>query len=158
MKKLSIVLIIVYCSLLVMLAGYKIINPTDTYFNYKKVVADGIKDYEKYSAANKKDDATNNNTQKVDTTAQPTTTTETITPVTEQTYETVSLTGTIGLGSKGDMVKRIQYLLKKKGYYNGEITGNYAQDTLTAVKKFQQDNKLGVDGYCGPATCNLLIK
>lgn len=167
MKKLSILTVIIYCSLLLLISGYKVINPENTYFNYKKVIVKGKKDYEKYIADNKNkaDEAVSS---KNDTSAETAANTsnqsasiQNTAPavnVTEETYDTVTLSGTIGSGSKGDMVKKVQYLLKKKGYYNGEITGNYTQDIITAVKKFQKDNKLTIDGFCGPATCNLLIK
>lgn len=55
-------------------------------------------------------------------------------------------------------VKTYQSQLKSLGYYKGEIDGVYTDpDNITApltqaIRKFQNDNKLEVDGKVGPAT------
>jgi len=56
------------------------------------------------------------------------------------------------LGSTGAQVKSLQTLLKKLGYYDGEIDGQYGADTRVAVTKFQQAKGLTVDGIFGNAT------
>lgn len=59
-------------------------------------------------------------------------------------------------GSKGAAVEELKALLIKKGYvpYN-----NVFDDAcLAAVKKFQKDNKLDVDGCVGPKTWGALYK
>ncbi|KAB8319772.1 peptidoglycan-binding protein [Tolypothrix campylonemoides VB511288] len=56
------------------------------------------------------------------------------------------------LGSTGAEVKSLQTRLKKLGYYNGEIDGQYGADTSVAVTKFQQAKGLTVDGIFGNAT------
>ncbi|NJL62011.1 MAG: peptidoglycan-binding protein [Methylacidiphilales bacterium] len=55
------------------------------------------------------------------------------------------------IGSTGTNVERLQGDLSRLGY---EITVNGNFDTLTenAVKKFQQDRNITVDGIVGPET------
>ena len=47
-------------------------------------------------------------------------------------------------------------MLKELGYYYGSLTGNFGSLTKTAVRKFQDDNNLTVDGIAGLKTLNLL--
>ena len=62
-------------------------------------------------------------------------------------------------GSKGDQVKQAQEILKKLGYYNGILDGDYGDLTIEAVKQFQKNTKgLAVDGILGPVTCKHLNK
>lgn len=55
-------------------------------------------------------------------------------------------------GSKGEKVKQVQEKLKRWGYYSGSIDGIYGSGTQTAVKKFQRNNGLSVDGIVGKKT------
>jgi len=55
-------------------------------------------------------------------------------------------------GSRGDEVIQIQTRLKRWGYYNGAIDGVYGQGTYQAVRKFQANNGLAVDGVAGKQT------
>ena len=55
-------------------------------------------------------------------------------------------------GSKGAQVVKLQTRLKELGYYTGEIDGKYGPQTAIAVSKYQQDNKLKVDGKVGTQT------
>ena len=61
---------------------------------------------------------------------------------------------TIGLGSTGDDVKRLQRALARMLDWNpfGPITGIFDAGLETAVKGFQQAKGLVVDGVVGPAT------
>lgn len=52
--------------------------------------------------------------------------------------------------------QNIQKLLAEKGYYKGKIDGRPGPKTIEAIKKFQQDHNLEVDGLVGPATWQLL--
>lgn len=63
-------------------------------------------------------------------------------------------THTLLKGSKGTAVKWLQYELKFRGYDIGTsgIDGSFGNATLSAVKKYQGDNNLEVDGMVGPAT------
>jgi peptidoglycan hydrolase-like protein with peptidoglycan-binding domain len=61
---------------------------------------------------------------------------------------------TIGPGSSGDDVKRLQRALARMLMWNpfGPITGTFDASLETSVKSFQQGNGLTVDGIVGPAT------
>ena len=60
------------------------------------------------------------------------------------------------MGSRGDEVRRIQQKLKNWGYYTGSVDGIYGSQTQNAVRKFQRDNGLTVDGIAGPRTLSYL--
>lgn len=60
------------------------------------------------------------------------------------------------MGSRGDEVRRIQQKLKNWGYYTGSVDGIYGSQTQNAVRKFQRDNGLSVDGIAGPKTLSYL--
>lgn len=60
------------------------------------------------------------------------------------------------MGSRGDEVRRIQQKLKNWGYYTGSVDGIYGTQTQSAVRKFQRDNGLTVDGIAGPKTLSYL--
>jgi N-acetylmuramoyl-L-alanine amidase len=59
-------------------------------------------------------------------------------------------------GSKGDKVKYLQYKLLSRLYNPGTIDGIYGNNTLKAVKEFQKDNGLSVDGIVGNKTWSKL--
>lgn len=60
--------------------------------------------------------------------------------------------GTCGPGDSGKAVKNVQKRLKKLGYYNGSIDGDYGNGTKTAVKKFQKRNGLNANGKVNSKT------
>lgn len=51
-----------------------------------------------------------------------------------------------------EAVRRIQQLLKAKGFDPGEIDGIWGRNTIAAVKRFQTQQDLEVDGVVGPET------
>ncbi len=59
-------------------------------------------------------------------------------------------------GSTGAEVKAIQQTLKERGLYNGNVDGIYGTQTQEAVKKFQKQQGLAVDGIAGPQTLKRL--
>ncbi|MDO5022040.1 MAG: peptidoglycan-binding protein, partial [Eubacteriales bacterium] len=59
-------------------------------------------------------------------------------------------------GDKGIPVENLQNRLKELGYYSGKIDGKYGNGTTKAVKDFQRDNKLKVDGKAGQKTQEVL--
>lgn len=63
---------------------------------------------------------------------------------------------TLREGDKGTAVTELQTMLKKLNYYYGSITGSFGSLTKQAVRKFQDANKLTVDGVAGPVTINKL--
>ena len=62
----------------------------------------------------------------------------------------------IRYGDTGDMVKTIQTKLKNWGYYDGAVDGVFGTSTQEAVKYFQRQNGLTVDGVVGSATARAL--
>ncbi len=67
---------------------------------------------------------------------------------------------TLRRGSKGDSVRECQTLLEKAGYSVGRcgIDGDFGRATMAAVKAFQRDYGLVVDGIVGPMTRKELMK
>ena len=55
-------------------------------------------------------------------------------------------------GSRGEEVRQIQKKLKDAGYYTGAVDGIFGAKTRDAVKAFQRDCGLTVDGVAGPKT------
>jgi len=68
-------------------------------------------------------------------------------------------TGIIKQGDTGAQVKQLQTQLIALGYLGqGAADGNFGPHTLNAVRKFQSDQGLHVDGIVGPATNAALSK
>lgn len=55
-------------------------------------------------------------------------------------------------GDSSDDLPGILEFLKDRGYYKGELTSHYTDEAVAAVKTFQLDNKLTVDGIIGAQT------
>ena len=56
----------------------------------------------------------------------------------------------------GDAVKEAQTWLKAYGYYSGKLDGVYGDATTKAVRHFQQNNGLTMDGKIGSKTRSIL--
>ncbi|MBR5224671.1 MAG: peptidoglycan-binding protein [Clostridia bacterium] len=69
-----------------------------------------------------------------------------------------SVGGALREGDSGTAVTELQTMLKKLGYYYGDITGNFGDLTRKAVRAFQDKEDLTVDGIAGAATMNKLRK
>lgn len=59
-------------------------------------------------------------------------------------------------GSTGQAVIDLQSRLKELGYYTGELDGQFGPATETAVRLFQQQHSLDVDGKVGSQTSAVL--
>ena len=57
-------------------------------------------------------------------------------------------------GDIGSDVLELQENLLQLGYYKGTPDGRFGDGTMLAVKKFQKDHKLKVDGIVGWNTYN----
>lgn len=57
---------------------------------------------------------------------------------------------------RGDDVEELQTVLKAKGYSVGKIDGIFGPLADKAVRTFQKDSRLVVDGKAGPKTCKAL--
>ncbi|MDO4567726.1 MAG: peptidoglycan-binding protein [Clostridia bacterium] len=60
------------------------------------------------------------------------------------------------LGSRSEVVQRYQEILKSLGYLTTTPDGIYGEDTVAAVRRFQERNSLIPDGYLGPKTREVL--
>ena len=60
-------------------------------------------------------------------------------------------------GSQGPEVKRLQEILKAKGFDPGPIDGKFGPRTLNAVRQFQTAKGLSADGVVGPLTWKALV-
>lgn len=63
---------------------------------------------------------------------------------------------TIKAGSRGDAVRTLQIRLQQLGYYTSRQDGIYLTDDITAVRAFQKNNNLKVDGKAGYNTQTVL--
>lgn len=59
-------------------------------------------------------------------------------------------------GAEGDSVVDMQRRLKELGFYDGECDGDYGPGTLSAVRLFQSQHGLTVDGAAGEKTLGML--
>ena len=59
-------------------------------------------------------------------------------------------------GSSGSVVTQIQKKLAAEGYYKASIDGIYGSRTAAAMRSYQRDRGLKVDGICGPETLGAL--
>lgn len=62
------------------------------------------------------------------------------------------------LGDSGKDVIQVQKMLKKIKYYKYKVDGKFGVKTEIAVKRFQEDKGLVVDGIVGPDTYEALYK
>lgn len=62
------------------------------------------------------------------------------------------LTRTLRQGDKSGMVRDLQVILTRIGYFTGAIDGDFGKRTRAAVLAFQADNYLVSDGIVGPLT------
>jgi len=60
--------------------------------------------------------------------------------------------GLLVRGSEGESVSLLQQRLRELGFYNAPIDGIYGPLTETAVRSFQSNNRLAVDGVAGSDT------
>ncbi len=58
----------------------------------------------------------------------------------------------IDCGMAGTDVTVLQAILAARNYYTGPIDGKFGKDLDAAVREFQKDHSLAVDGVCGPMT------
>ena len=75
-----------------------------------------------------------------------------VTPYVAQTTAST----TLQKGSTGAEVRELQTRLKELGYLSGSVDGDFGEATETAVKNFQSQNGLTVDGKAGSRTLTKL--
>lgn len=69
-----------------------------------------------------------------------------------QARRSSNLTGLLSLHSQGAQVTQLQQRLNTLGYNTGTPDGDFGPKTQAAVRSFQRDNNLPVDGTVGPRT------
>jgi N-acetylmuramoyl-L-alanine amidase len=72
--------------------------------------------------------------------------------------ETVFTTRTLVRGSQGNDVRELQGRLKHIGYYKGRIDGDFGWNTYWAVRRFQYQFGMRVDGLVGLQTRSKLLR
>ncbi|MDH3602210.1 MAG: AAA family ATPase [Candidatus Tectomicrobia bacterium] len=65
--------------------------------------------------------------------------------------------GPLAQGMNGTRIQALQKVLQGLGYFPGPASGHFDTQTLQAVKAFQRDNQLVVDGHVGPRTLMMLF-
>ncbi|MHC5611519.1 MAG: peptidoglycan-binding domain-containing protein [Nostoc sp.] len=65
---------------------------------------------------------------------------------------TANNSNVLRVGSRGEAVKTAQNSLKQQGFYNGNVTGVFDNNTRSAVIQFQKSKKLRADGIIGHRT------
>ena len=77
----------------------------------------------------------------------------------ENSQLNTEIPGTIRQGSKGEPVRKCQTILDRLGYDLGSwgVDGDFGKDTLAAVKAFQKEHGLAVDGIVGKLTWRELM-
>jgi lysozyme family protein len=68
----------------------------------------------------------------------------------------MSVPSTIKQGDEGPDVRWLQYCLTRITLEYRDIDGSFGPHTTAAVKEFQKDESLAVDGVVGPATWGVL--
>lgn len=72
--------------------------------------------------------------------------------------ESMSSSSSSGATAETMTKKQIQEALKNAGYYDGTVDGKIGPRSKEAIKDFQRDNGLKVDGVAGRNTKEKLIK
>ncbi len=75
----------------------------------------------------------------------------------EAAKENTAFAKTLKSGSSGAAVKQLQARMTELGYYEGPVSGNFAKQTLRAVKAIQGQNGLRVTGKVDEATWNVIF-
>lgn len=70
--------------------------------------------------------------------------------------EAVTVTQLVSWGTRGNLVRQTQEKLRQLGYYPDTPDGIYGTKTYEAIRKFQADNGLKVDGIAGSDTLSRL--
>lgn len=78
-------------------------------------------------------------------------------PPAKSEEDLVSGKGKVYSGMRGDLVKKIQQMLKDIGYAI-DVDGVYGPGTIKVVKEYQQMSQLKVDGIVGPKTYQSLVE
>ncbi|KGA97282.1 peptidoglycan-binding protein [Alkalihalobacillus alcalophilus ATCC 27647 = CGMCC 1.3604] len=70
--------------------------------------------------------------------------------------QTLGAIAVLRIEDKGFLVEALQEILTQLDYYEGEINGEFTEETEKAVLKAQKDFEISVDGIAGPQTFSAL--
>lgn len=72
--------------------------------------------------------------------------------------DATSLSVRLRFGSQGGLVKKVQRVLREKGFYEGALDGDFGKRSFRAVCAFQRHSfgRNGADGVVGPSTASVL--
>lgn len=76
---------------------------------------------------------------------------------TENVKTIIEFMPTIKYGSNGSMVRALQTIMKKYGWYSDYIDGNAGPNTIAGIKLLQTALGVYVDGIVGPVTWTALL-
>lgn len=76
---------------------------------------------------------------------------------TEDTRDDVPFAQRMVRGTEGENVKKVQTRLTELGFFDGPISGYYMNQTIAAVKKFQEYNGLRIEGTMNEETWDMLF-
>lgn len=79
------------------------------------------------------------------------------TPEPVQTSNTFQFKKTLRYGDSGEQVSALQARLQELGYYDARVSGGYYKITRSAIRSFQSQNGLHVDGIAGRETQEALF-
>lgn len=176
MKKKLLIISILYTVLVVAFGVFHFLKGDSNYLGYKKQIQLAEKKLASKPKENNVSQATSvgktintnstgtstavdNKTQTVSTSNVVPAPTDKPATAKEEDYSNISFTRTLQKGApQGNDIKKLQYILIKKGTYTKEINGNFDDDTLEAVKKFQKSVNLPSDGVVGPGTQKKLLE
>ena len=75
----------------------------------------------------------------------------------ETTAAATPFTNKLKSGSSGTVVKQLQQRMTDLGYYEGPVSGNFAKQTLRAVKAIQAQNGIRATGQVDEETWNVIF-
>ena len=73
-------------------------------------------------------------------------------------YLDPNMSGGLARSGDSDAIAELQTWLNSNGYDSGDVDGKYGPNTARAVRNFQQDAGIKVDGDAGPQTIRAMIK
>ena len=73
-------------------------------------------------------------------------------------YLDPNMSGGLARSGDNDAIAELQTWLNSNGYDSGDVDGKYGPNTARAVRNFQQDAGIKVDGDAGPQTIRAMIK
>ncbi|MFV8826369.1 peptidoglycan-binding protein [Alkalihalobacterium sp. APHAB7] len=131
-------------------------NAVREYQRKNRLTVDGIVGPQTISHLLSKTGGQANSASSTQTTPTPTQS-QTVNPTAQ--IDSVQFTASVlRIGSSGSQVRQLQQSLKELGHFNHEVTGYYGNITATAVRSFQQSQRLTVDGIAGSQTFRALTQ